>query len=340
MLRHILAFALLAAVGLGVQESRAADSVNVYSYRKEELIKPLLDTFTERTGIRANLITGNAGELHQRLKAEGVNSPADLLVTVDAGNLHRAKEDGLLQAVASPLLEQHIPTHLRDPEGYWFGLSKRARVFVYAPDRVDGDALSTYLDLADDKWEDRLLIRSSSNIYNQSLIASVIAAHGMEKAEEWARNLVDNFARNPQGGDTDQIRAAAAGEGDLALVNHYYFARLAASEDEADRRVAAKLAIFFPNQDGRGTHVNVSGAGVTAHAPNRDNAVRLLEFLVSEEAQEIFAEGNQEYPVRDGVPLSPVVAEWGPFKEDDLNLSVLGELNREAVMLADRVGWR
>lgn len=339
-MRILITAASAAAVLFTTLAAVAADPVNVYSYRKEELIRPILNAFTEETGIEVNLITGNAGELHQRLKSEGKNTPADVLVTVDAGNLSRAKEDGLLQPIKSEVLEKYIPEHLRDPEGYWFGLSKRARVFVYSPDRVDPSELSTYFDLADEKWRNRLLIRSSTNIYNQSLIAAMISEFGEEKTEEWARGLVANFARRPQGGDSDQIHAVEAGEGDLALVNTYYYGRMLASDDADERAAAQKLRVFFPNQDGRGTHVNVSGAGVTAYAPHKENAVKLLEFMVGEEAQELFANSNQEYPARQDVAPSKEVASWGTFKEDNLNLSVLGELNKEAVMLADRVGWR
>lgn len=340
-MRILLSAATAAAVLLSTLTAvTAAESVNVYSYRKDELIRPILDAFRDETGIEVNLITGNAGELHQRLKSEGQNSPADLLVTVDAGNLSRAKEDGLLQPIQSDVIEEHIPEHLRDPEGYWFGLSKRARVFVYSPDRVDPAELSNYLGLADEKWRNRLLIRSSTNIYNQSLIASMIAEHGEEKTEEWAQGLVENFARRPQGGDTDQIRAVEAGEGDVALVNSYYYGRMLASDDPQERAAAERLEVFFPNQDGRGTHVNVSGAGVTAYAPHKENAVQLLEFMVNKEAQELFANANHEYPARRDVAPSEAVASWGNFKEDDLNLSVLGDLNKQAVMLADRAGWR
>lgn len=334
-----LGLGLLCAVALVAGDARAGE-VNVYSGRKEALIKPLLERFTAETGIAVNLVTGKSDQLHQRLLAEGRNSPADMLITADAGNLHRAKMAGLLQAVDSALLRERIPARYRDPDGMWFGLSLRARVIIYAPDRVDPGALSSYEALADPRWKGRIAVRSSGNVYNQSLIASLIAAHGVEATETWARGLVANFARSPKGGDTDQIRAVAAGEADVAIANTYYYARLVASAKNGDKAVVKATRLFFPNQDGRGTHVNVSGAGVTAHAKNRDEAVRLLEFMASDEGQRLFAELNHEFPVRDDIARSAVVSAWGAFKADPLALSVLGENNAEALRLADRAGWR
>ena len=330
----IVLFAALAA------PAASAAEVNVYSARKEALIAPLLDAFSEETGVAVRLVTGNAGQLHERLLAEGRNSPADLFVTVDAGNLHRAREAELLRPVSSAVLDAAVPARWRDPDGFWFGLSLRARVLIYATDRVSPDDLSTYEALAAPEWRDRVLVRSSSNVYNQSLIASMIEARGAEATEDWARGLVANLARDPKGGDTDQIRAVAAGEGDIAIANTYYYGRLAASEDPADRAVADATRPFFPNQRGRGAHVNISGAGVCAHAPNAAEAVALLEYLAGEAAQAIFAALNHEIPVRAGVPPSDVVAAWGAFEMDDLPLAALGERNREAIELADRAGWR
>ncbi len=248
--------------------------------------------------------------------------------------------EGLFQAVRSPVLEERIPAHLRDPEGYWFGLTKRARVIVRSVDRVAADEITTYEELAAPTWKGRLVVRSSANVYNQSLVASIIAALGPRDAAEWAAGVTANFARAPKGNDRDQIKAIAAGIADLALVNTYYIGILATSESAEDRRVAAQAAIVFPNQAGRGTHVNVSGAGVTAAAPNRENAVRLLEFLVGDEAQAAFAAANFEYPVVPGVPVSDLLASWGVFREDTLPLSRLGELNTEAVRIMDRAGWK
>ncbi|MEX0980001.1 MAG: Fe(3+) ABC transporter substrate-binding protein [Gemmatimonadota bacterium] len=332
---------LLAACGGG---GSGQDEVNVYSHRHYVADQQLFAAFTEQTGIRVNVVSASADELITRLETEGANSPADVLITVDAGRLHRAKERGLLQPVRSDLLEANVPEALRDPEGHWYGMTLRGRIIAYARDRVSPDELSTYEALADPKWRGRVLVRSSENIYNVSLLASIIAASGEDAALRWAEGIVANLARAPQGGDTDQIKDVAAGVGDVAIVNTYYVGRLLNDEDPAARALAERVGIFFPNQGdgalGRGTHVNVSGAGVTPHAPNRDNAVRLLEFLTSDEAQELFARANFEYPVKEGVEWAPTLESWGDFRADTLNLSVLGELNNQAVILFDRARWR
>jgi len=261
-------------------------------------------------------------------------------VTVDAGRLWRAQEAGLLQPMKSAVVEKAVPAHLREPGGHWTGLSKRARVIIYNKDKVQPSEIKGYEDLADPKWKGRVLIRSSTNIYNQSLVGSLIAAHGEEKAEAWARGMVTSLARPPQGGDTDQIKAVAAGEGDVAVSNTYYLGRLIASSKAEDKAVADKVGVIFPNQGDRGTHVNVSGAGVVKTAPNRENAVKFIEYLVSPEAQKIFAGGNFEYPVVKGVDLHPVIAAWGPFKEDELNAATYGKNNAQALKLTDRAGWK
>lgn len=317
------------------------EEVNIYSYRNEQLIKPILDQFTEDTGIQVNLVTGEADALFQRLQSEGKNTPADLLLTTDAGRLYRAKQAGLLQPVESPALIAAIPAPLRDPDNQWFGLSYRARVVIYNKEKVNPAELSTYENLADEQWRGRICIRSSGNIYNQSLLASLIAHAGAEAAEAWARGIVANMARPPQGNDTSQISSAAVGECDLAVANTYYYGGLLSSENPEDRETADKVAIFFPNQDGRGTHINVSGAGITRHAKNADNARQLLEYLAGDKAQAWYAEVNHEYPVKPSVPVSDLVKSWGfPFKADDLNLNTLGELNAEAVKIFDRAGWK
>lgn len=314
--------------------------VNVYSHRHYESDQALFRQFTERTGIRVNVVTASADELITRLENEGAATPADLLITVDAGRLHRAKTKGLLQPVHSQVLEANVPSHLRDRDGEWYGITRRARVIVYHRGRVQPSDLSTYEALADARWKGRVLIRSSSNVYNQSLLASLIAQDGREAASEWAAGIVRNMARAPAGGDTDQVKAVAAGAGDVAVSNTYYVAQLVESSDPEDRRVAEQVGVFFPNQEGRGAHVNVSGAGVTRHAKNRENAIRLLEFLTSDEAQRAFAEGTKEYPVKEGVAWSPTLQAWGEFKADTLALTRLGELNEEAVRLFDAAGWK
>ena len=320
--------------------SANAQEVNVYSARHYESDDVLFDLFTEETGIEVNKVESDAEELIERIRSEGENTPADVLITVDAGNLWRAEEAELLASTTSETLESAIPENLRHPEGEWFGLATRARVFVYNPETVDASELSTYEDLANENWQGRVCIRSSSNIYNQSLLASIIAADGAEAAETWAAGMVENFARPPQGGDTDQIEAVAAGECDVAVVNHYYLARLIASDDAADNEVAAAVDIFFPNQDGRGTHVNISGAGVVAGAPNPENALAFIEFLASPEAQQIFADQNNEYPVIEGLNASEQTQGFGEFMVDELNVSQYGENNAEAVRIFDRVGWQ
>lgn len=320
--------------------ARPGGVVNVYSHRHYEADQEIFRRFTERTGTQVNVVSASADELITRLENEGAASPADVLITVDAGRLHRAKERGLLQPVRSQVLESAIPAQLRDPEGNWFGLTRRARVIVYHRARVQPGELSTYEALAEPRWRGRVLSRSSSNVYSQSLLASLLAHDGEAAAERWARGVAANLSRAPSGGDTDQIKALAAGAGDVAIVNTYYLAKLTESTNPEERRIAGQVGVHFPNQDGRGAHVNVSGAGVARNAPNRDNAVRLIEFLASEEAQRLFADGNQEYPVREGVAWSEVLRSWGEFRADSLDLVRLGELNADAVRIFDRVGWR
>lgn len=333
---------ILAALVLNLTLTVAATAaeVNLYSARNEALIKPLLDRFTQQTGIDVNLVTGKADALLQRLQSEGRNSPADLFITTDAGRLHRAKEAGVLQTIQSETLNQSIPPQYRDPEGYWFGLSMRARPIIYSRDRVKPEELSSYEQLTDPKWKGRVCIRSSDNIYNQSLVASMIAINGEKATAQWTEGLVNNMGRPPQGGDRDQIKAVAAGQCDVAVANSYYFGNMITSKKADEREAAAKTAIFWPNQNGRGTHVNISGAAVTSAAKNRANAIALLEYLTNDEAQRWYAETNVEYPVKAGVALSETLSSWGQFKADTLNLDQLGRNNAEAVRIMDRAGWK
>lgn len=323
-----------------VQSVLAAGEVNLYSARKEKLIKPLLDQFTNETGIKVNLVTGKADALLKRLQMEGKNSPADLLITTDAGRLYRAKSVGVTRGFRSEILEAQIPANFRDPEGHWYGLTLRSRPILYVKGKVNPAELSTYEALADPKWRHRICIRSSSNIYNQSLIASMVASSGVEATEKWVTGLIKNFARPPKGGDRDQIKAAAAGLCDIAIANTYYLAGMLAAKDKGQRAAAEKMAVFWPNQEGRGAHVNVSGIVLTRSAKNRESAIKLAEYLVSESAQQWYAEKNGEYPVRADIPQSNVLKSWGAFKMDSLNLGRLGELNPEAVRLMDRAGWK
>lgn len=327
------------AAAIPLRRARAAGEVNIYSARHYPADDQLFALFTEQTGIAVNQIKGTGSELMERIKLEGEQSPADLFVTVDAGNLWRAQDEGIYQPVSSPELEQHIPANLREPSGLWFSFAKRARVFVYDTTKVKAEDLSTYEDLAGDKWKQRVLIRSSNNIYNQSLVASMIHNDGEEKAQAWCNGIVANMARAPKGGDIDQIKALVAGEGDVAVSNTYYFARMLSGDDDALKQKLASCKVFFPNQATRGTHVNVSGAGVAKYAPNKDNAIKFLEFMISPQAQAIFAGANFEYPVRDGAEQAAVIASWGDFKEDEINVVELGRNNAKAVMLMDRAGW-
>jgi len=340
MLKHWLT-AAVAATLLVPAASAFADTVNVYSARHYDTDDRLYDLFTERTGIEVNILEGDSDQLIERIKREGAASPADVLITVDAGRLWRAQQEDIFQPVDSAVLEERIPARLRHPDNRWFGLSQRLRLVFHNRENFDPGDLERYEDLADEAHAGRICIRSSSNIYNQSLLASIIAEHGEEAATEWARGVVDNMARDPQGGDTDQIRGAAAGECEIAVANHYYYLRLATSDDPADREVAEQVGVIFPNQDGRGVHANVSGAGVVDGAPHREAAIRLLEFLVSDEAQRIFASGNNEYPVVESAPRAEILRDWGTdLVFDDVNVSELGRNNPPAVRIFDRVGWR
>ncbi|PWN07204.1 Fe(3+) ABC transporter substrate-binding protein [Rhodohalobacter mucosus] len=316
------------------------EEVNIYSSRHYDTDTELYDNFTEQTGITVNLIEGTSDELIERIRNEGVNSPADVVITVDAGRLWRAKEADVLQPHGSETLNERIPAEMRDEDGYWVGLSERVRGIVYNRDAVNPEELQGYWQLAEPEWEGRICIRSSNNIYNQSLVASLIESRGEEATEEWARGLVNNFARDPQGGDTDQIRAVAAGLCDITVVNHYYLARLMQSEDTEDQEVAEQVSMYFPPAEYGGAHVNISGAGIAVNSPNMENAVRFLEYLATEEAQMIFAVANNEFPILDSVELPGVLGEFGDYESDAINVTYYGENNPAAIRLMDRAGWR
>ncbi len=329
---------LLAAVALP-GAALAEGEVNVYSSRHYGNDDVLFDGFTEKTGITVNRIEGKGPALLERLKSEGEASPADVFITVDAGMFWRGEEAGIFEPVESAYLEERIPAYLRDPEGEWFGFSKRARVIYVDPAKI-ANPPKRYEDLANEEYKGQICIRSSSNIYNLSLMASIIAADGEEAAQKWADAVVANMARSPQGGDTDQIKAVGAGECGLSVGNTYYMVRLLTGDNEDLKSMAERLTIVFPNQDDRGTHVNISGAGVVKGAENRENAIKLLEYLASDEAQEHFANGNNEYPVVEGVAANAAVVGLGRFKEDELNVSTLGKLQPEAAKTMDRAGWQ
>lgn len=313
--------------------------INLYTHRHYNSDKLLFKAFTKKTGIKINVIKGSADQLIQRLQTEGENSPADILLTVDAGRLVRAKNLGLLQPITSPLLIKQIPSEMRDLDGYWYGLTVRARALVYSKDRVKQNQLSTYEDLAHKKWRGRIVVRSSNNIYNQSLLASIIAANGELDAYKWAKSVRSNMARSPRGSDRDQARAVASGLADVAIMNTYYLGVMANSSDKKDQDVVKKIAVFFPNQKGRGTHINVSGAGITKSSKNKEEALKFLEFLTNENSQKVFSSANHEYPLKINEHNSTILKSWGQFKYDPLSLSVLGEKNTQAVKIFDKAGW-
>lgn len=326
-------FVLLSVV-LATEPLWAADELVVYSARNEPLIKPLFDAYQKQTGTKIKFITDKEGPLLQRLQAEGKNTPADLLITVDAGNLWLAKEMALLKPVKSKVLNANIPVHLRDQQDYWFGLSVRARTIVYNPQRVKPESLSTYENLADKKWKGRLCLRTSKKVYNQSLVAMLIAEHGEEKVEPIVRGWVANLATDVFSDDTKMMEAIAAGQCDVGIANTYYYGRL------IQKMPQLPLKIFWPNQSGSGVHVNVSGAGLLAHAKHEKAAIAFLEWMSSAQAQNLFADSNLEYPANPNIPADPMVVAWGHFKQNSLNLNKAGELQTTAVKLMDRAGYR
>jgi iron(III) transport system substrate-binding protein len=328
------------AIGLALTLAApaAAEELNIYSARHYDSDILLFDAFTEATGIEYNLIEGSGDELLARITQEGANSPADVFITVDGGRLHRAVEAGIFSPVESEVLESRVPEKFQHPDNLWFGISTRARVIYYNKERGRPEGLNDYEDLADPAWEGEICIRTSSNIYNVSLMAEIVDVAGEEAAQAWAEGLSRNLARAPQGGDTDQIRAVAAGECWIGVGNTYYWGRLMASGNPEDRAAAEAVGIIFPNQDNRGTHVNLSGAGVVKTAPNRENAIRFLEFLVTPEAQQAFADGNNEYPVVDGVEIMGPIADYTDFKRSDVNASIYGTNAALATQVYDRAG--
>ncbi len=329
---------LLGATILASTATAYAQEVNIYSSRHYDGDEQLYQGFTDATGITVNRIEGNADELLARMQAEGDNSPADVILTVDAGRIWRADEAGLLQPVVSDYLDERIPAHLQHPDNHWFGFSQRVRVIFYDKDDVVNPP-QTYEDLASPEYEGMICIRSSSNVYNQSLLASIIDADGENAAAEWASGIVSNMARAPQGGDTDQLRGIVSGECDIAVANTYYFLRALDGGVDGLSGETDGIGWVFPNQSDRGTHVNVAAAGVAAHAPNQENAVAFLEYLATDEAQSYFANQNNEYSAVPGLPMSANSASMGLFLMDDLNLSVLGENTPLAQQVFNQAGW-
>jgi iron(III) transport system substrate-binding protein len=314
--------------------------VNVYSGRKEALIKPILDDFSKQTGIKVNLVTGNADALISRIKSEGQFSPADVLISADVGRLVRAKQLGITQANADEVIIANVPAYLRDEELHWTALTLRARPIMYAKDRVDPVSLSTMQALTNKEWKNRICIRSSNNVYNQSMISGMIQTQGEAKTLDWAKGLVANFARTPKGGDRDQIKAVVAGECDVAIANTYYLAGMLNADDEATRKTAQQVAVFWPDQDTIGAHVNISGVSIAKYASNLDAAKTLIRFMLTDEAQVWYAETNHEYPVKAGIKWSQTLQDMGTFKGQEVSLAKVGETNAKALMLMDKAGWR
>ncbi len=327
---------------LGCSPKNNNQEVNLYSQRHYSVDEMLYENFEKKTGIKVNVVKANADELIERLKNEGDKSPADLFITVDAGKLYKAREEKLLQKVIEDKIENNIRSELKDPDGYWVPITYRARILVYSKERVQASELSTYEDLANPKWKNRILVRSSSNAYNQALMSSLVANLGISKTTSWSEGIVSNFSRDPKGSDRDQVRAIASGQGDVAIVNSYYLGILLSSENENDVEAGNSVNIFFPNQgeDQRGSHINVSAIGLTVNAPNKDNAIKLIEYLTSEEAQNIYVNNSYEYPVNPNVLPSDIVKKWGNFKIDSLNLNSLGKYREDAIKIFDSTGWK
>jgi iron(III) transport system substrate-binding protein len=337
---RILALGLTGLVASGPALSQQ-NVVNIYSSRHYQTDEALYSGFTRKTGIKVNRIEAGEDALIERIRSEGARSPADVLITVDAGRLWRAEQLGLFQPVKSQILEARVPESFREPAGQWFGFSQRARVIAYNKTKVKPGEIQTYEELADPKWKGRVCMRSSTNIYNLSLMGALIDHLGPQKAEDWAKAVRANLAQEPKGGDTDQLKAVAAGQCDVTISNQYYYARLARSDKPEERGVADRIGIVFPNQQSWGTHVNISGAGVLKHAPHKDAAVKFLEYLASDEAQRYFADGNNEWPVVANLKTdNPVLNALGDFKRDRLNVAVLGHNQPASQKIYDRVAWK
>jgi len=318
------------------------NEVNLYSQRHYAVDKLQYENFTKLTGIKVNVVKANADELIERLRNEGENSPADLFITVDAGKLQKAVELELLQKVNNKTINNNVYDDLKDKNGFWVPITYRARIVVYSNDRVQKSELSTYEDLSNAKWKNRILVRSSSNAYNQALMSSLVANLGIDIASNWSEGIVKNFARDPKGNDRDQVKAIAAGQGDLAIVNSYYIGLLLSSKNEEEINAGKSVSVFFPNQGfgERGSHINVSGIGLSKNSPNKDNAIKLMEYLTSEEAQNTYVNNSYEYAANPNVKPSKIVQSWGAFNRDNLDLNLLGKFRQEAIRIFDKTGWK
>lgn len=318
----------------------ASSEVNIYSHRHYDTDKQLFKMFEDKTGIKVNVVKAEASALMERMQSEGKNSPADVLITVDAGGLFQAKDQGLLQPIQSEYLTTTIPEKLRDKDNQWFALTKRARVALYPIGSNIPNELKTYEDLADPKFKGKIMVRSSNNVYNQSLLAAVIAHHGEEYALKWAKGVVANMANEPKGNDRYQVSAIANGVGEIAIANTYYVGQMVDNKDVSQAEAVKKVKILFPTFQNGGTHINVSGAGVAKYSPNKENAIKFIEFLASKDAQKLFAEANFEYPILKGIEVSDVVKAWGTFEDDTISMNVLGENNKLAVKIFDQANWK
>ncbi len=321
---------------------KKSNEVNLYSQRHYSVDELQYENFTKLTGIKVNVIKANADELIERLKNEGDKSPADLFISVDAGKLQRAADLNLLQKVSNSTINTNVSKDLIDINGYWTPITYRARIIVYSNDRVNKSDLSTYEDLANEKWKGRILVRSSSNAYNQALMSSIVANLGSDVANDWSEGVVKNFARDPKGSDRDQVKAIAAGQGDIAIVNSYYIGLLLSSQKEEELDAGRSVSVFFPNQgdNERGSHINVSGIGLAKYSPNKENAIKLMEYLTSEEAQNTYVNNSYEYAANPNVKPSKIVQDWGTFKTDKLDLNMLGKFREEAIRIFDKTGWK
>ena len=342
MKRVIIFISSILILSSCVETTKESNEINLYSQRHYKVDEKQYETFEKQTGIKVNVVKANADELIERLKNEGKNSPADLFITVDAGKLQKAKDLDLLQKISSPIINQNVDIDLKDVNGYWIPITYRARIIVYSKDRVDVGELSTYANLTDKKWKNKVLVRSSSNAYNQALLSSIVANRGEEAATNWASELVKNFARDPKGNDRDQVKAITAGQGDLAIVNSYYIGLLLSSENDEEIKAGNSVGVFFPNQgeEESGSHINVSGIGLAKNAPNKENAIKLMEFLTSESAQKTYTNTSYEYPANPNVEPNEIVKKWGSFKKDILDLNQLGVFRNKAIEIFDKSGWK
>ena len=313
------------------------EELNLYSARQEVLMRPLIKLFEDEYNINVNIVSAKANQLINRIVQEGEYTNADILLTTDVGRLHVAKEKNIFQKIESTTLTNLIPSNYRDKDNYWFGVSLRARLLVYNRNSINKSDLNGYIDLANDKWKNKILVRSSSNVYNQSLISAMIVNYGEDEVKKFLKNFTSNFARKPSGGDRDQIRAVVAGEGDLALVNSYYFLKMKSQDNE---KKLDHIIEYFPKDNFMQTHINVSGAGIIKDSKNKENAIKFLEFLVSDEAQKIYAEVNFEYPIRKNIELNRFMEKYYNFIKDNINLSEVAILNKKSIMLMDVAGWQ